>query len=209
VSTDQRGTIERLDEEVILAFPALIRPIQNVRSTLLQGGLASIFEAGLKDAYLAVVPPEVRSVLESAVAGMWIPVETALGHYMACDRLGLSTESMVALGRGTFERTKGMLLGTAVGLAKSVGVTPWSLVPHMQRFWLRGNDGGGVRALKLGPKEVRIDVVANPLYRSRYYRAAYRGIAASLLELVAQKAYAHEIRRGHDEDALSVRVQWV
>jgi hypothetical protein len=198
-----------LDEEVILAFPELIRPIQNVRSTLLQGGLASIFEAGLKDAYLAVVPPEVRSVLESAVAGMWIPVETALGHYMACDRLGLSSESMVGLGRGTFERTKGMLLGTAVGLAKSVGVTPWSLAPHLQRFWLRGNDGGGVRAVKLGPKELRIDVVANPLYRSRYYRGAYRGIATSLFELVAQKAYAHELRRGNEEDALSLRVQWV
>jgi hypothetical protein len=198
-----------LNENVVLPFPELIRPIQNVRSTLLQGGLASLFEAGLKDAYLAVVPPEVRSVLESAVAGMWIPVETALGHYLACDRLGLSSESVVAIGRGTFERTKGLLLGTAVGLAKSVGVTPWSLVPHMQRFWLRGNDGGGVRAVKLGPKEVRIEVVATPLFRSRYYCAAYRGIATSLFELVAQKAYTHEIRRGRDEDALSIRVQWV
>jgi hypothetical protein len=180
-----------------------------VRSTLLQGGLASLFEAGLKDQYLSVVPPEVRTVLESSVAGMWIPVETALGHYLACDRLGLSSESMATVGRGTFERTKGLLLGTAVGVAKTVGVTPWSLVPHLQRFWLRGNDGGGVRGVKLGPKEVRIDVVANPLFRSRYYCAAYRGIATSLFQLVAQKAYVHELRRGRDEDALSIRVQWV
>jgi hypothetical protein len=166
-------------------------------------------EAGLKDPYLAVVPPDVWSVIESAVAGMWIPVETALAHYMACDRIGLSSESAAALGRGTFERTKGMLLGTAVGLAKSVGVTPWSLVPHLQRFWLRGNDGAGVSAVKLGPKEVRIDVVGSPLFRSRYYRGAYRGIAMSLFELVAQKAYAHEVRRSRDEDSLSLRVQWV
>jgi hypothetical protein len=198
-----------LDEEVILPFPEPIRPIRNVRSTLLQGGLASLVEAGFKDAYLAIVAPEVRSVLESAVAGMWIPVETALGHYMACDRLGLSSESIAALGRATFGRTKGLLLGTAVGLAKSVGVTPWTLVPYLQRFWLRGNDGGGVRGVRLGPKELRIDVVANPLFRSRYYRTAYRGIAASLFELVAQKTYAHELRRGKDEEALSLRVQWV
>jgi hypothetical protein len=198
-----------LNEEVVLPFPDPIRPLQNVRSTLLQGGLASLEKAGLKDAYFSVVAPEVRSVLESAVAGMWIPIETALGHYMACDRLGLPTESVATLGRSTFERTKGLLLGTAVGLAKGVGVTPWSLVPHLQRFWYRGNDGGGVRALRLGPKEVRIDVVVCPLFRSRYFRAGYRGLATSLFELVAQKAYAHELRRGHDEDALSLRVQWV
>jgi hypothetical protein len=198
-----------LSEEVVLPFPNPILPHRNVRSTLLQGGFASLVDAGLKDSYLAVVPPEVRAVIEGSVAGMWIPVETALAHYMACDRIGVSSESAVAIGRGTFERTKGLLLGTAVGVAKSVGVTPWSLVPHLQRFWLRGNDGAGVGAVKLGPKEARIEVVRCPLFRSRYYRGAYRGIAMSLFELVAQKAYAHELRRGGDEESVTLRVQWV
>jgi hypothetical protein len=198
-----------LTDEVVLAFPEPLRPLRHVRSTLLLGGIASLTAAGLLEAYTSVVPAEVRSTIQSSVAGMWIPVETAVEHYLACDRLGLSSESAAKIGRGTFERTKGLLLGTAISLARGVGVTPWTLFPHLQRFWLRGNDGGGVRVIKLGPKEVRVDVVACPLFESRYYRAAYRGLTTSLVELVSRKAYAHELRSDHDEDsAFSVRMQW-
>src|ERR1700692_4657296 len=143
---------------VLLELPSPLAPMRNVRSTLILGGLASLRAAGLGEAYDAVSPVEVRRVLESSVAGMWIPVETAVAHYLACDKLGVSAESAAQLGRGTFQRTKGLLLGTAIGLAKGAGVTPRTLIPHLQRFWLRGIDGGGVRAIEVGPKEVRIDV---------------------------------------------------
>jgi hypothetical protein len=198
-----------LIHEVVLAFPEPIKPLRHVRSTLLLGGMASLTAAGLLEAYTSVAPAEVRAAIQSSVAGMWIPVQTAVAHYLACDRLGLSSDSVAKIGRGTFERTKGLLLGTAIGLARGVGVTPWTLIPHLQRFWLRGNDGGGVRAVKLGPKEVRVDVVACPLFKSRYYRAAYRGLTASLIELVSRKAYAHEHAPDDGEDGtLSVRLQW-
>jgi hypothetical protein len=196
-------------DEVVLPFPDPIRPMLHVRSTLLLGGMASIDAAGLTNAYAAVAPPEVRSAIKSSVAGMWIPVETAVAHYLACDRMELSSESASTIGRGTFSRTKGLLLGTATGLARGAGVTPWTLMPHLQRFWLRGLDGGGVRAEALGPKEARIDVVGCPLFTSHYFRAAYRGLATSLFELVSQKVYVHEIPRGGMDANMSIRVQWV
>jgi hypothetical protein len=79
-----------------------------------------------------------------------------------------------------------------------------------KRFWLGGIDGGGgVRAVKLGPKEVRIDVRGCPLFESRYYRAAFRGWVTSVFELVSDKAYAHELRGGGaDRSGISLRVQW-
>jgi hypothetical protein len=195
--------------EIVLAFPEPIPHLKHIRSTLVQGGLASIKAGDLYDAYVAAVAPAVREELEAAVAGMWIPVETAVAHYLACDHLGLSSESAAQRGRTTFDRTKGLLLGTAIGVAKGAGVTPWSLVPYLQRFWLRGLDGGGVQAIKVGPKEMRIDVVGCPLLQSHYFRAALRGLAAGLFELVSHKVYVHEVPGGRPETAIALRVQWV
>ena len=194
--------------EVVLRLPEPIPALRHVRSTLMHGGIASLRGAGLYDAYVAVVPTEVRVEIETSFAGMWIPVDTAVAHYVACDRLGLSAESAARLGRGTFERTKGLLLGTAIGLARSAGVTPWSFVPHLQRFWLRGLDGGAIQAIRVGPKEVRLEVVACVVLRSQYFRSALRGLVSSLFELVSKKVYVHEERLGA-ETTVALRAQWV
>jgi hypothetical protein len=197
-----------LSDEVVLAFPAIVAPVRHVRSTLVLGGVQSIKAAGLLEAYEAVSPPEVRNTILSSVAGMWLPVDVAVAHYLACDRMELSSESASKLGRGTFERTKGLLLGTATGLAKGVGVNPWTLFPHFQRFWLRGLDGGGVRVVRLGPKEARVDVVDCPLFESDYFRAACTGLTMSLCELVCRKCYAHDVGARDDRWKLTLRVQW-
>jgi hypothetical protein len=195
--------------EIVLAFPEPITPMRHIRSTLVLGGIESLRSAGLYDRYVATVAPGVREEIEAAVAGMWIPIETGVEHYLACDQLGLSSESAAQLGRGTFDRTKGLLLGTAIGLAKGAGVTPWSFVPHLQRFWLRGMDGGGVQAVKIGPKEARLDVVATPVLRSQYFRAALRGLTCALFELVSRKVYVHEVPGGGAATAIALRAQWV
>jgi hypothetical protein len=114
----------------------------------------------------------------------------------------------VRLGRGTFTRTKGLLLGAAVGIARGAGVTPWSLIPHLQRFWLRGLDGGGIQAMRVGPKEARIDFVACAVLQSAYFRGALRGLAGSLLELVCSKAYVHEQSHRDGDESVTLRAQW-
>src|ERR1700722_815109 len=166
--------------EIVLAFPQPIAPMRHVRSTLVQGGLAALRGAGLYESYVAVAPVAVREEIESAVAGMWLPIQTGVDHYLACQRLGLSAESAAQIGRSTFDRTKGLLLGTAIGLAKGAGVTPWTLAPHLQRFWMRGMDGGGVQVVKVAPKEMRVEIVACPLLKSPYFRAALRGLSGGL-----------------------------
>jgi hypothetical protein len=195
--------------EIVLAFPEPIAPLRHVRSTLMQGGIASMKAGGVYDAYVAAVPTAVREEIEGAVAGMWIPVETAVTHYLSCEGLGLSSESAAQRGRATFANTKGLLLGTAIGLAKGVGVTPWTFAPYLQRFWMRGLDGGGVQAVKVGPKEMRINVVGCPLLRSHYFRGALRGLTGGLLELVSQKVYVNEVPGGGPDTAIALRAQWV
>ena len=183
--------------------------MRHQRSTLVQSGIESLRAAGLYDAYVAAVAREVREEIERAVAGMWIPIETTIAHYMACDRLGLSAESAARLGRSTFDRSKGLLLGTAVALARSAGVNPWTFMPHLQRFWMRGFDGGGIQAVQLGPKEARIEVVASPILKSAYFRSALRGLTTALFELVTQKVYVHADTRPGPETAIVFRAQWV
>jgi len=194
---------------IILPFPQPIPQMLHQRSTLLQSGMESIRVAGLYDAYLDAVAPAVREEIEQAVAGMWIPIETAVAHYLALDGLGLSTESVAKLGRSTFDRSKGMLLGAATGLARGAGVTPLTLAPHLQRFWLRGFDGGGIQAVQVGPKELRIDIVSSPIFKSAYFRAACCGLATALFELVSQKAYVHVDAGQALGTAVVFRVQWV
>lgn len=194
--------------EIVLAFPQPMTPVRAVRSTLLLGALASLEAEGLLPAYSEVVPREVRETIQGAIAGMWIPLGTALAHYKACDALRLPSESMARLGRSTFVRTKGLLLGAATGIARGAGVTPWAFVPHLQRFWLRGVDGGGIQALRIGPKEVRMDLLGCPLLQSHYFRAACRGLVGGLFELVCSRAYVHDQPLGDAESSISFRVQW-
>ncbi|HEX8791317.1 MAG TPA: hypothetical protein VF765_10245 [Polyangiaceae bacterium] len=195
--------------DIILAFPSPVPPMRHQRSTLLQSGMATLREAGLYEAYVGVAPRAVREEIEGAVAGMWIPIETAVEHYLACDKLGLSSESVSKLGRATFDKSKGLLLGAATSLARGAGVSPLTLAPHLQRFWLRGYDGGGVQATRLGPKELRLDVIASPVLKSAYFRAALRGLCTALFELVTRRVYVHlDAARGPDT-AVMLRVQWV
>lgn len=194
---------------IVLAFPQPIPRMLHERSTLLQSGIESLRGAGLYDDYVAAVAPGVRQEVEQAVAGMWIPIETAIAHYLALDGLGLSTESGAKLGRATFDRSKGMLLGAATGLARGAGVTPLTLAPHLQRFWLRGFDGGGIQAVQVGPKELRVDVVASPILKSAYFRATCCGLATALFELVSQKAYVRIDAGQAPDTAVVFRVQWV
>lgn len=183
--------------------------MRHERSTLLQSGIGTLRDEGLYEAYVAAAPRTVREEIEQAVAGMWIPIDTAVEHYLACDKLGLSAESGAKLGRSTFDRSKGLLLGAAVGLARGAGVSPLTLAPHLQRFWLRGFDGGGVQAALLGPKEMRLDVIAAPVLKSAYFRAALRGLCTALFELVTRRVYVHIDPKRAADTAISLRIQWV
>jgi hypothetical protein len=178
-----------------------------MRSTLLLGSIGALRAAGHFDSYAAALAEEHREELLHAVAGTWIPVEIARSHYKACESLGLSPEGEAELGRAVFERTGDTMFGTMVRLAKGAGATPWTVFPQLQRFWERGYDGGGIRVLKLGPKEARIEVTQCGLTESRYFRNALRGLFGSVVQLFCGRAYVHELP-GRQTASMSVKAQW-
>ncbi len=194
-------------EELILPFPAVRRPCDHARSTVLIGSLDAVRATGRFDAYVAALPREHHEALLRAVAGTWVPISVAIAHYTACDALGYSPDQELKNGRFTFDRAGTTIFGTVMKLAKGAGVTPWTLLTQMQRFWGRGYDGGEIAIYRLGPKEGRIEVVNVPLLDRRYYRNALRGILLSAMEMFCSKAYVTE-RPGRLPSTVTYRVQW-
>jgi hypothetical protein len=195
-------------EEVVLPFPARIEPVRELRTTVIVGSLSVLKATGRFNAYEANLPPEARELLIHTVAGAWIPIDLALIHYGACDALGLPPDQIAANGRAVFDKTSGTLLGTTVRMAREVGATPWTVLPHLQRFWDRAYKGGALQIVKTGPKEARGDVVQARICDSMYYRHALRGLLNGVLELFCQKAYVALLRERRPAGA-SYRMQWV
>jgi hypothetical protein len=178
------------------------------RSTVIVGSIAVIKKTGRWDAYKVALPREHEEVLLHAVAATWIPVASAIAHYVTCDALGFTADEQAANGRGTYDQAGTTIFGTVTKLARGAGVTPWTLLSQLQRFWDRGYDGGGVRVTKLGPKDARIDVAECPLVESRYYRNALRGLVTAAVEMFCTKAYTKELARSHGTSSVAYRVQW-
>jgi hypothetical protein len=181
------------DAEVIAPFPRDITPARHMRSTILVASVDNVRHLGYFDAYLPHLPEQHRPAVLESVAAMWTPIDAAQAHYAALDALALPSSVQIAMGRRAMDR----------------GATPWTILPHVQRFWHRGYDGGGLAVAKLGPKEARIDVAEFSLCTTEFYRHALMGWVASLTELFCSKAYVHAKGSPHGPHSFSVRVQWV
>ena len=173
----------------MLALLTSVQPLRRVRSTLVLASIESVRRGGRFDDYERALPAEHKESLLKAVAATWIPLEIARVHYAACDSLDLPPDTIAEMGRGVFDRIRGTLLGTTVRMARGAGVTPWTVLPHLQRFWDRAYQGGGLSVIKVGPKEARGEVVQARLCDSIYFRHALRGLLVGVLELFCQKAY--------------------
>ncbi len=176
------------------------------RSTTLLAEVAVLRDMGYGDAYRSLLAPEGARLLES-VAGTWIEMPLMVAHYDACGRLGLSPAQQVEFGSESARRILGTLLGTAGKLAKSAGASPWTFFENAARFWTRGYEGGGLRVLKLGPKEARVELAGNPLFERPFFRNGFRGYALTLVGLFCTRGWIREepVARGL---SAAYRGQW-
>jgi hypothetical protein len=195
--------------EVVLPFPKQAVATRAVRSTVLLGSIATLREAGHFEPWRAALDPAQRDVLLEAVAGIWLPLETALAYYRACDSLGLSSDAVAKLGGATFARIQGTLLGTVLRMANSAGVTPWTILPQLQRFWDRAYQGGAIQITRQGPKDAHLAVARCALVESHFYRNALRGLTQSVLSLFCHKVYVQEPAGARPEGTLHLHAQWV
>jgi hypothetical protein len=196
-------------EEVIVDFAdARERPASQVRSTLVTTSIQAIRAHGRFDDYAKLLPAELRATILTVVAGVWLPINVAEGHYSACNELGLSPQEQFAIGQEVGHRVQGTMLGLLVRTAKQAGLTPWTGLGQSTKLYERLFQGGSVRVVKLGPKEARVEMVNNRLFAFSYFRNAFRGLVCAGAMLFCEKAYAHELPRLTGPTTMGVRVSW-
>jgi hypothetical protein len=203
------NAFDRDDERAVVPLPLprdRIALPTRVRSTLVASSHRALSARGLFDRYEKGLEPPWKSVVLETVAGTWLPLEAGMAHYRACDALGLSMVDQLAIGREVGDRIHGTFLGTMIRTAKNAGVTPWAAFPYTLKLYERIFDGGACAVEKMGPKDARMEVVANPMVAITYFRNAMRGVWQSGIELFARKAYVTEIARS--ASSFKVKISW-
>ena len=171
--------------------------------------LASVSEAGYRDAYFAALPEKHHETVRSAVAATWLPADLAVAHYGACSSLGLSHDAVARIGRSVGDKVSGTLVGTAARISREMGVTPLEVIPQFQRFWGRAFQGGGCCAFKIGPKEVSLEAHKAVVFDYPYFRSAICGLLMGVLEPFCTRVYVSE-RPGQRPPAGGLfKIQWV
>ncbi len=191
--------------------PNQIADAKHFRSTWLTASQATLRGrgAGVWEQYEAALDPKYAHEVLSAVAGVWLPMDVARAHYLACDRLALTDVELVEIGRAAMRRANATALSLVTRMAQGAGVTPWSALGQVPRFWSATCDDGFMGVAKLGPKEARVEVVGYPLAGIRYNRVTMRGITLGCVELFCQKAYVKEISAQCDHRTLVIKLSWV
>lgn len=196
--------------EVVVARDPSRGPLKAVRSLLLQSSQAELKNLGLYDAYLAHMDPDALTQIQANIGPGWLPSELAIAHYSACDRLALTPSELAEVGSRASKRFQGGMLSTFASAARQSGFTPWLVIAAYGRIADRMFDGSSAEFAKVGPKDLEIGVQGNPLFGSRYFRAAYSVVTRStFLVLGTRAAHVRLSSYRPEEQALEARISWV
>lgn len=198
----------RDDDSLGLPPRAAIKLVSQVRSTIVLASQARLREVGLFERYLTHLPSAYSTELAQLGAPCWLPLEFGVAHYEACDALGLPEADVVAMAQRLAMHADGTFLGVAANIARGTGVTIWTLARQAPRIWARGWVGGAVGCTKLGPKELKLEIVGWPCAGISYSRWGMRGLTLGVAKLISREAYVRELRTSSRND-MTLQVSWV
>jgi hypothetical protein len=200
------------DREIVVPFSIpreAISPATEYFGRGVTTSLAILRERGYYEGYLQLVSPRHRADILAAKPTEWLPIELALEHYLACDRLELDHAEDVALGERAAVLMYAPAFMVTAKIAASAGATPWTVIQKLGvtvTKSLRG--GGGVCAYKLGPKEARIEFEGHPLAASKHLRAAMTGALRHPLSFFCKKVVARALLTER-ANTMAYLVSWV
>jgi hypothetical protein len=196
--------------EIIIAHASPLVDASHVRSTLLQSSLTFLKERGHYDRYLTILDPAHVEVITSTLAPTWLPIEMAVAHYAACDALELDDAERIAIGEAVGNKIQGTFMTTLVRTVRAAGVTPWTLLERFDRLWGRLFQGGSVQLVKVGPKDLTIELLAARVTRYEYFRTAFIGVVRAGFQLVGVRAaYVKHGSFQASADRFVLRAAWV
>jgi hypothetical protein len=198
-------------EEVLVPYPASLDVLPRateVRGSVLVASLRALRTRGYGAKYEQLLDPRYRDAIASLTAATWLPIELALAHYDACERLELPTMVVTEIGAETGRFNNQTLLTTVGKLSRESGATPWVPLGYADKLRQRTWVGSAISVIKVGPKEARLEWAEQPCARVPYFRAAFGAFAAAVFRLFAPTLYVREIPMRADAIA-RYRVSWV
>ncbi|MFO0694022.1 MAG: hypothetical protein U0230_10740 [Polyangiales bacterium] len=195
------------NRRMIVELPAAIRPATAVKGSLLQSSLAAVERLGLTEPYFRHLGPEHAAAIRQVVVGQWHPMELALAHYGAIEKLGLAPQQSKQNGRLVAEKVQ---VGFARIVFRGIGtaVTPLDALRRTPAFFERLIEGGAVSVEQRGPKDAHVEIVQIPIGRYEYVREAWAGMFEATLGLLTHRTMVRNVSaRGGDQ--VSLDIAWV
>ena len=182
-ATNRCHNLVSVETETLVELPSRLEPLSNVRSTLIQSSLLSLKDHLHFERYLELLDPTHRAAILETLAPEWLPGEVGIAHYAACDGLELGAAQLHAIGTEVGERIQGSFISLLLHNARGELMTPWVPLGQFKRLYERLLQGGGVRIIRLGPKQAVVDVRRLALCRFDYFRAGFCGVIACAVAL--------------------------
>lgn len=162
--------------EIIVPHDLSRGPLVAVRRMLVHSSIAELGAFGFYDRYSQIVDPNSLNRIRELIGPGWMPVELALEHYSACDRLQLSDKAILEAGtRAGDKMGSALLVAGAQPQVESKDRSPWPLLHAFARMGRRIYDGASAQYVKTASNCLRIEYLSNPLFAFHYYRVAHCG----------------------------------
>jgi hypothetical protein len=186
-----------------------IRPVEEVRSTLILSGIQEIRARGHFSRYVDVLSPEMRERIFGLAAGMWVPVELAVAHYTAIDGLRLATSEIESIGADVANRTWKHILSPVAARAKRIGPKPWEALTHTHESIDLNWRGGDARIFRESPNQALYEWVGQPCAGIPYFVTSFGAFMGALIGLYSQRASHHIVPEGCTPTTISLRLSWI
>ncbi|MBI2390191.1 MAG: hypothetical protein HYV09_11435 [Deltaproteobacteria bacterium] len=199
-------------EELFLPFALpkeRVPLVSAVRSTVIISSLTGLRAAGRYDEYLAKLERRFHDVVASPNPNAWLPLDFALAHYDACQRLDLEPAMIDEIGAQSGRFVNETLLSVLTRVSKEFGVTPWFALSNSNTLGARTWMGGSFAVWKLGPKEARLEWIQQPVARFPYFRRAFGGFTKAICGHFARAMFVSELPMPNKATEIAYRLSWV
>jgi len=195
--------------EILIPHDPARGPLRAVRRMLIQSSVAELKQLGVYERYRVGIAPALLEQIMDQVGPGWLPVELAMEHYYACDALELDPADIERLGAAAGENLARTLLVSGSGSTPEGEASPWSAIGAFSRMGKRIYEGGSSQYVRLGPKQLQIENIGNPLLSVRYYRVAHLAFLRRAFGTLGVKVTDAKITNFRPRGAMvEVRLTW-
>jgi hypothetical protein len=162
-----------------------------VRGTLVVSAIEGLRAQGALESLIAELPPTLRDELLATSALRWVPMQQLVELCLAVDRLRLTDRQLADIGGAAASSIAATVLST---ILRTAGASPWTIVGNLDRLWDRFYEGGGITVMRMGPKDVFIELTGMPHGVTRYCRATTQAFFQALTGKLARGVQATATR---------------